>query len=495
MRIWHRISVRTRAAVGAALASVLAFGLATYWVGQGAYDQWLPTAQGLALNDATSLESALDFQQVLVDYRHSPYVLVLADGTWAAHDGLEESPSQPGFLPPLAQDVPVGYAEMVRIHLPSDAYDRTGPVSASATGRTATFLRRSGGMVLSSDQLAALTARRSIYPSDITQRGRQGLTPQRVTTYVLVDTTEARAATDRVTRELGWYLTPAASLFVAAVAWLVTGLALRPVESIRRRMAAIGEGAFHERVPVPPSRDGIARLAGTTNVTLDRLERALTEQRRLVADASHELRSPLAALRSALEVPLIHPQQADWPGIVRGALLDTERLQELADDLLLLARTEEAVGEGTVDLHDLATEQLAERAHTHPHLTFTADLTGAPSTVHGREVLVGRLLRNLLDNASRYAASTVRLTLTTADGWTLLTVTDDGPGIPTADRDRVFDRFVRLDTDRDRRTGGAGLGLALVRTIARSLGGTATATASPTGTGAHLVIRLPSGTP
>ncbi|MFD0345050.1 sensor histidine kinase [Kitasatospora aburaviensis] len=369
----------------------------------------------------------------------------------------------------------------VAILLPSDVVPNLA--SWRLRGRTVHFYRTLAGP-FTGDQLA-------------TYSGVTGLPPQWLTVVVLVDTQEAEQAAATVTQALGVYLAPAASLFVALTAWLVTGLAL--VESIRRGMAGSARARSTNASRCRP-RDAVARLAATTNTTLDRLERALAEQRRLVADASHELRSPLAALRSTLEVPLAHPAQADWPAVVAGALTDTERLQDLADDLLLLARTRDAgadgAAEGTVELHDLVTEQLAERGHTDPGLTFRFEpLEGlgeeAEVVVPGREVLVGRILRNVLDNAARHAVGTVTVRLGVTDGWARLEVDDDGPGIPAADRERVFDRFVRLDTARNRAVGGAGLGLALVRTIATSLGGTATAEHPPHGHGAHLVVRLP----
>ncbi|WP_280716513.1 HAMP domain-containing sensor histidine kinase [Kitasatospora sp. MAP5-34] len=323
---------------------------------------------------------------------------------------------------------------------------------------------------------------------------RDGLPPQTLAVYVLIDPTDADLASAEVNLVLDGYFTPLATLFVALVAWSVTGLALRPVEAIRRRMVRIGDGAIGERVPVPPARDGIRRLAETTNTTLDKLERALQQQRRLVADASHELRSPLAALRSSLEVPLAHPHRvASWPDVVTDALTSTRRLQALAEDLLLLARAEEEHGTtetDTVDLSDLVAEQIAERTHGGGPPRFRAPEL-EPAVVHGREVLVGRIIRNLLDNAARYAVDEVVVRVRTEADWAVLTVHDDGPGIAPADRERVFDRFVRLDAARTRSEGGAGLGLALVRTISRSLGGTAAAIEPGPGGGACLLVRLP----
>ncbi|MFC8454744.1 sensor histidine kinase [Kitasatospora sp. NPDC057223] len=508
MRILRRVSVRARAALGAAAAAALAFGLATVWVGHAAYAQWMPNARAKALNEATLLdnsvldpsvaaetdpryyrgledgEDAWSYRVTAGGYQHSLYALVLADGQWARHDRIDTAAA--GHLPPLAADREFGFAELVDIRLPAGVYyDIHSLVGPSPTDRTVTFLRRTG-QLHSTAALEELT-------------GRAGLPAQRITVYVMVSPVEARAAQARVTRILGWYLVPGASLFVAAVAWVVTTLALRPVEAIRRRMELIGAGAVHERVPVPATEDEIARLAVTTNATLGRLERALSEQRRLVADASHELRTPLAVIRNSLEVALAHPEQAHWPDVAADALADTERLHLLAEDLLLLARVDEsAAGDGTVELHDLVTEQLAERSYGPPLPRLAAGML-EPASVPGSEVLMARVLRNLLDNAVRHAVAEVTVSLRVTDGWAELTVADDGPGIPAADRERVFERFVRLDPSRDRADGGAGLGLALVRAIVQGLGGTAQCRdrdrEPAAAVGAELVIRLPTGTP
>ncbi|WP_035849233.1 sensor histidine kinase [Kitasatospora azatica] len=475
--------MRTRAALGAAVAAALAFGLGTVWVGQAVHDAMMRRAQTRA---STAVENVWSKIPGSPDeaYLDASYVVVAADGHWLRRsnlftwsDPLSPPVPLPAATPPTHWE-PGHNATEVVVPLPT-----TLPGGRNGlAGRSVHFYQQLTGQVYTSAQLAQYS-------------GINGLPDQRLTIYVLIDPRDADQATATVTRILGWYVAPCGSVFVAAMAWLVTGLALRPVEAIRRRMARIGEGAFHERVPVPAARDGIARLAETTNTTLGRLEKALGEQRRLVADASHELRSPLAALRSTLEVPLAHPQGVAWPAVVAGALTDTERLQELADDLLLLARTEEdrRCLDSTVELHDLLAEQLAERAHTDPALVFAATL--APATAAGREVLVGRLVRNLLDNAARHADGRIEVALRTADGWAALTIADDGPGIPAPDRERVFERFVRLDTDRNRSTGGAGLGLALVRTIAQALGGTAHAVEPAAGRGAELLVRLPTVSP
>ncbi|NML54880.1 HAMP domain-containing histidine kinase [Streptomyces sp. R302] len=253
--------------------------------------------------------------------------------------------------------------------------------------------------------------------------------------------------------------------------------ALRPVEAIRRELADITGQSLDRRVPVPSTEDVIADLARTTNATLDRVEAAATRQREFTADAAHELRSPLAALRAQLESSLRHPESVeDWREVVREATTDVVRLQHLADDLLLLA------GQGAaprvrepVDLAALAEDLVRE----HQHLPESAALrlrceAPAPAVLPGNPIHLDRLLRNLLTNACRHARTEVTVTVARAGRDLLLTVHDDGPGIPPADRARVFDRFTRLDASRTRAHGGAGLGLPIARDLAASHAGTLT---------------------
>ncbi|WP_432588375.1 HAMP domain-containing sensor histidine kinase [Streptomyces sp. HD1123-B1] len=282
-------------------------------------------------------------------------------------------------------------------------------------------------------------------------------------------------------------------LFVAGLTWLLVGRALRPVAAIRREVTEITERDLHRRVPVPAARDEIAQLARTMNTTLDRLHRAMTRQRQFVADASHELRSPIAAVRAQLELAMARPHRTDWPSAVHKALQDTERLQAVASDLLLLARldAQDAPPRSPVGLRALA----AEEARRHPGtvaLTPAGDGTGpaADPVVHGSRVQLSRLLTNLTDNARRHARASVRLTVVPCEDAVELTVDDDGPGIPEADRDRVFERFTRLDHARARQDGGTGLGLAIAHDIAHAHGGTLTVLTSPEG-GARLLLRLP----
>ncbi|WP_406442288.1 HAMP domain-containing histidine kinase [Streptomyces sp. NBC_01613] len=272
---------------------------------------------------------------------------------------------------------------------------------------------------------------------------------------------------------------------VAGVTWLVTRRALRPVEGIRTEMAAITASEdLARRVPVPDTHDEIARLARTTNETLSALETSVERQRRFVADASHELRSPIASLRTQLEVGAAHAELLD----LEGAVEDTVRLQRLAADLLLLARLDagERPADARFDLGALAREE-AERRRG---VTVDAEAV----EVAGSRGQLGRVLANLLDNAQRHARSAVAVSVRQSTGpdgsHAVLTVTDDGSGVPESDRERVFERFVRLDDARSRDDGGAGLGLAIARDVAVRHGGTLTVRDAPEG-GALFELRLP----
>ncbi|WP_330287718.1 sensor histidine kinase [Streptomyces sp. NBC_00576] len=273
---------------------------------------------------------------------------------------------------------------------------------------------------------------------------------------------------------------------VAGVTWLVTRRALRPVEGIRAEMAAITASQdLARRVPVPDTHDEVARLARTTNETLAALEASVERQRRFVADASHELRSPIASLRTQLEVGAAHPELLD----VDGAVEDTVRLQRLAADLLLLARLDagERPAGACFDLAELVREQAEGRVGVTPG---TGPETGAVVEVAGSRTQLGRLVANLLDNAQRHARSAVTVSVRREGERAVVEVADDGDGVPEDDRERVFERFVRLDAARSRDDGGAGLGLAIARDVAVRHGGTLTVREATAG-GALFELRLP----
>jgi len=284
---------------------------------------------------------------------------------------------------------------------------------------------------------------------------------------------------------------PVLTGLVALVTWLVVGRALRPVEGIRSRVAQIGAGDLHQRVPDPGTGDEVGRLAATMNRMLDRLQRSSDRQRRFVSDASHELRSPLASLRTQLEVALAHPEGADWPGVAGGVLEEGVRLERLVDDLLALARADEGVVLAHTEELDLG-EIMVEEAGRVEGLEVEADVAAA--RLRGDPLALRRVVRNLLDNARRHASSRIVLRVALEGDEVLAVVEDDGTGIPEAEREQVFERFARLGEARDRDAGGTGLGLAVVREIVEAHGGTVVAEQGEEG-GARLVVRLPTREP
>ncbi|MEV6979685.1 ATP-binding protein [Sphaerisporangium sp. NPDC051017] len=286
-------------------------------------------------------------------------------------------------------------------------------------------------------------------------------------------------------------------------AWTVTGRTLRPVEAIRSELAHITASDLDTRVPQPRGEDEVARLAGTINQTLERLERSrdaeqrvraglqrmLDQQRRFTSDASHELRTPLAGLRAQLEGAELHPDESDMPHVLRHALRDVDRLQAIITDLLLLSQMG-AVHPGdlrTLDLGGLVAAETGWREDDRHPVRLDLEPGVRVEVAPG---LIARLLANLLDNAQRHASGCVGVRLRAGGGLAELTVTDDGPGIPEAEREVVFHRFTRLDTARGRGQGGTGLGLAIARDIAHAHHGTLDIADAPA-RGACFVLCLP----
>ncbi|MET9271431.1 HAMP domain-containing sensor histidine kinase [Kribbella sp. NPDC003557] len=306
-----------------------------------------------------------------------------------------------------------------------------------------------------------------------------------VSVFVLpFEAEDAAAEVDRVLERT----LPLAVLLIMVGTYVGTRLALRPVDRMRARAAAISQRNLHERLPIPATGDAVARLATTLNDTLARLEAAAEQQRGFVADAAHELRSPIATLRTTLEVAGEHPDRADWPQVNSTAVEEIHRLQQLADDLLLMARLDADASSTLqpVDLAELARRQVARRIDEGPGLHFES---AQSAMVNGDPRQLERLLRNLLDNAVRHARTSVTVRIEQGPEHVVLHVDDDGPGIPPADRERVFERFTRLDEARTRDAGGAGLGLAIAREIAHRHHSTLTAAEPPTG-GARLTVTM-----
>ena len=288
---------------------------------------------------------------------------------------------------------------------------------------------------------------------------------------------------------------PLLAVVVAAGSWLVVGRALSPVEAIRREVATITAQGLSRRVPEPRTADEIGRLARTMNGMLGRLEDARIRQDRFVADAAHELRSPLATMRTQIEVDLAHPDSSDLETTMTALRDETERLQRLVDDLLLLARNDAGLPLAratAVDLDDIILAE-ARRLRGTSQVAFDTSNVSA-GQVQGDPGQLTRAVGNLLDNGARHARGRVSIALKEDDDQVLLTVTDDGGGVPPEDRDRIFDRFVRLDGARGRSDGGSGLGLAITRAIAEGHGGTISVEAA-TGGGACFVLRLPRTAP
>lgn len=299
--------------------------------------------------------------------------------------------------------------------------------------------------------------------------------------------TPIRRTVDRVSGAL-LFAVPSLVIGVGLLAWFMTGRTLRPVSAITGRVQEITASSLDQRVPVPDTDDEIGELARTMNSMLDRLQSAADTQRRFVSDASHELRSPVAAIRAQVETALLHPDRADWPEIGRTVLAEDERLAGLVDDLLRLARLDEGAvrARSEVDLDELVHAEVSRPRRV---------LVDRSGVVAGRVVGVPdeltSVVRNLLDNAVRHASERVRVSLHTDGPVVRLVVEDDGPGVAEADREKIFERFARLQAARSRDAGGSGLGLALAHRVVVGHGGRIWVETSDLG-GARFVVELPA---
>ncbi len=283
---------------------------------------------------------------------------------------------------------------------------------------------------------------------------------------------------------------PILSLLLALATWRVVGGALVPVDAIRREVDAVSATELHRRVPEPAGHDEISRLAETMNRMLARLETARLRQQQFVSDASHELRSPIASIRANAEVALAHPERGRTPELPETVLAESLRLQQLVENLLVLARADETTTplHDPVDLDDLVFSE-AQRIRARSGVVVDTSRVSA-GRVRGDAALLRRVIGNLLDNAARHASSRVTVSLQQDGESVLFRVDDDGAGVASEDREVVFARFSRLDDARARDGGGAGLGLAIVSEVVQGHGGTVSLTDSSTG-GARFDVRFP----
>ncbi len=331
------------------------------------------------------------------------------------------------------------------------------------------------------------------------------VTPHGPATVVAALSLDPAGAQARQVAVLTAGLVVVALAVVAAVSWLTAGWSLRPVERLRAQAAAIaaggdlsgrlaGRGTGHQGVrEVVTSRgsgDELAQLGSTLNAMLESLELSVDRQRRFVADAAHELRTPLAGLTTVLEVARSHPNPSET--LADDLLAGHRRLGRLVNDLLLLAAVDGRVAHRAepVDLAGVVTD--CSRRPVPDGVSLRLGRLDRVC-VFGDETQLSRVISNLVDNALRYASSVVELSVRQDGRHAVVSVSDDGPGIPVPDRERIWERFARLDDDRSRASGGSGLGLAMVRELTTAHGGTASVTGTQPAPGATFLVRLPAG--
>jgi signal transduction histidine kinase len=393
-----------------------------------------------------------------------------------------QSGTWPDTLPPSTLD-PAAEAQV------TDAQGHVLAATATLSGQPAVYRLPPG-----SDTPVRLPAADGRVPSEVRTYGIRATVGGRPVTIVagtgtgLLNQVNEQAAHELL---LG---VPIILLLAGGAVWLIAGRALRPVEEIRHAVTEITSADLTRRVPEPGTDDEVGKLAITMNDMLARLEESAQRQRRFVADASHELRSPLAAIRTTLEVGLAHPDTAPWPTIAKRAAQQTQRLEDLTQQLLVLAKADDrqlAAAAKPVDVARMLDEIRATTSTGGVRIALDA----VPDIgIVGDQNHVERLFRNIVDNAVRYADSVVEITTMTGSATIRVAIDDDGPGIPPADRERVFNRFVRLDDSRDRHTGNSGLGLAIAREIVTAHRGRIAISQSPLG-GARVTVELPREPP
>jgi signal transduction histidine kinase len=330
----------------------------------------------------------------------------------------------------------------------------------------------------------------SVNDNDMRISARAVDSPHGRFTILVAGADEAVESTVKTATILLLFAAPIVMGVAAVASYRLVRRSLHSVDAIRAQVAAISTSDLGERVPVPSSHDEITALAVTMNDMLARLEAGHAAQRRFVGDASHELRSPLTAIISALDVAIAHPELLDIELARETLVPEAQRMRTLVEDLLLLARADErglVLHRDQVRIDELAMSELARLRRTCAHPTH---IQATEVEVFGDGPALSRVVRNLLENAARHAFSLVEVAVTSDHDSAVLTVSDDGPGIPPADRLRVFDRFVRLDTARSRADGGTGLGLSIAAEIVAAHGGTITIS-DRQGGGTVVTVQLP----
>jgi two-component system OmpR family sensor kinase len=366
--------------------------------------------------------------------------------------------------------------------------DATGPLGrASLLSRAEREKALAGEIFTNRESVPGLDEPSRIFATHVTRNGRRLV-------LVVGITREDRAETLRSLRDELLIAGPIALLLATLAGYGLAGLALRPVESMRRRAAAISAERPGARLPVPQTRDEVERLGETLNAMLARLEAALVRERTFVADAGHELRTPLALLRTELELALRHGEgEAELRDALRRSSAEVDRLTQLAESLLLIARSDEQ-GHLELRVEELESAELLDSIVT--RFEWRAKDAGRPVSasatpglrLRGDRVRLEQALGNLVENALRYGDGEVRLSAQGNDGIVELHVRDEGGGFPPDFLADAFTRFARPDQSRSR--AGSGLGLSIVRTIAEAHDGSAQAANLPAG-GADVWLSLP----
>lgn len=290
---------------------------------------------------------------------------------------------------------------------------------------------------------------------------------------------------------------PLLTVLVGIAAWFLAGRALKPVDTMRSEVDMIGGEIAGRRIDEPRSDDEVARLASTLNRMLERVDTVQQSQKRFVADASHELRTPLTAFRAGLEATIGSSRDEELTGMMRDSLSDVDRMELLIEELLAEAAETAASDTGPpepaqVDLDDIVLEEVSATRTGTDTVIDVSGVSGAQ--VSGMASQLRRAVRNLLNNAVRHAESKVSMTLEESEHVIRLVIENDGPSIPPAERERIFERFVRLDEARSSGQAGSGLGLTITRRIVGAHGGRVFAAPEFAG-GARFVVELPKPEP